>query len=376
MNISESRKYFPFLNNGMIYMNHAAVSPLSTPVVEEVEKYLHLKSRSEIENYKDYLKLMAETKAELGELINCKPERIAFVDNTSNGLNILAQGLDWRTGDRIILNDLEFPSNVYPFLNLKKYGVEIDFVKSEDGAVKLEDIERVVTENTRLLSISYVQFLTGYRADLDRIGDLCRDRRIIFCVDSIQGLGAVTLDVQKSKIDFLANGCQKWLMALEGLGFIYLSEELQERINPRYVGWTSVASSWNLLDYKLILKKNADRFQNGTMSAIGIVALNASLKFLKSFEYKRIENVILENAEYFINSISEIGINPILKNTDRQYLAGIISFKADNSQIIFETLLKENIVGAVREGIVRFSPHFYNTREEIDKTIYCLKNIQ
>jgi cysteine desulfurase/selenocysteine lyase len=209
MLIAESRKYFPYLNSGMIYMNHAAVSPLATPVVEAIDKFLYLKSYTEIENYKDYLKLIAETKYDIGELINCKPDRIAFVDNTSNGLNILAQGLDWKYADRIILNDLEFPSNVYPFLNLKTYGIEIDFVKSKNGVVFYEDIEKAVTEKTRLLSISYVQFLTGYRADLERIGELCRRKGIIFCVDSIQGLGAVALDVQKCKIDFVANGCQK-----------------------------------------------------------------------------------------------------------------------------------------------------------------------
>lgn len=376
MLISESRKYFPFLSSGMIYMNHAAISPLPAPVVEAINEFLYLKSRTEIENYNDYLQLISDTKTEIGELINCNPERIAFVDNTSNGLNILAQGLDWKSGDRIILNDLEFPSNVYPFLNLKSYGVEIDFVKSTNGAVLYEDIEKTITAKTKLISISYVQFLTGYRADLERIGELCRLKGIIFCVDSIQGLGAMMLDVKKCKIDFLANGCHKWLMSLEGLGLIYLSEELQERINQKYVGWTSVTSAWNLLDYKLILKNNADRFQNGTMSAIGITALHSSLKFLSSFGYNEIEKVILNNTGYFLGSLSEIGIVPILKVADRKNLSGIISFKSDKSQIIFDTLSKENIIGAIREGIVRFSPHFYNTREEIDKTIYYLKNIQ
>lgn len=375
MLISEYRKHFPFLSSGMIYMNHAATSPLPAPVVEAINKFLYLKSQTEIENYNEYLQLIGETKTLIGELINCDPGRIAFVDNTSNGLNILPQGLDWKYGDRIILNDLEFPSNVYPFLNLKSYGVEIDFVKSKNGAVLYEDIEKAITTKTKLISISYVQFLTGYRADLERIGELCRLKGIIFCVDSIQGLGAVKLDIEKCKIDFLANGCQKWLMSLEGIGFIYLSEELQGKINQKYVGWTSVASAWNLLDYKLILKNNADRFQNGTMSAIGITALHSSLKFLRSIGYNEIENVILNNTQYFLKSLSEIGIVPILKNADRKSLSGIVSFKSDKSQIIFETLLKENIVGAVREGIIRFSPHFYNTKSEIEKVIDLLKKI-
>jgi cysteine desulfurase / selenocysteine lyase len=375
MNISESGKYFPYLKSGMIYMNHAAISPLSLPVVEQINKYIYVRSETEIENFQEFLNLVSETKFLISELINCTPGRIAFVDNTSNGLNILAQGLDWKESDRIILNDIEFPSNIYPFLNLKSYGVEIDFIKSKNGKILYEDIEASITSRTKLLSISQVQFLTGYRSDLERIGELCKKHGIIFCVDSIQGLGAINLDVEKCKIDFLSNGSQKWLMALEGLGFIYLSEQIQKRITQKYVGWTSVGEAWKLLDYKLEFKNNADRFQNGTMSSIGIVALYASLKFLQSFGFSEIENTILNNSEYFINKLQGIGIEPILKNTGRQNLSGIVSFKSEKAQEIFELLLKENITAAVREGIIRFSPHFYNTKEEIDKVISCLKEI-
>ena len=355
-------------------MNHAAISPLPLPVVEQINKYIHIRSEMEIENFQEFLKLVSDTKYSIGELINSTPDRIAFVDNTSNGLNILAQGLDWKPGDRIILNDIEFPSNIYPFLNVKSYGVEIDIVKSENGKVLVKDIEASITPRTKLLSISQVQFLSGYQADLERIGELCKQRGIIFCVDSIQSLGAINLDVKKCNVDFLSNGSQKWLMALEGLGFIYLTEKLQKRINPKYVGWTSVTEAWKLLDYKLEFKNNADRYQNGTMSSIGIVALNASLKFLKSFGYLEIENTIIDNSEYFLNSLQEIGIEPILKNVGRSNLSGIISFKSAKAQEIFELLLKENVTAAVREGIIRFSPHFYNTKEEIDKVISCLKN--
>jgi cysteine desulfurase / selenocysteine lyase len=375
MNISKSRNYFPYLNTGMIYMNHAAISPLSFPVVQEINKYVHLRSETEIENFQEFLNLVSETKYLVGELINCPSDRIAFVDNTSNGLNILAQGLDWKPGDRIILNDIEFPSNIYPFLNLKSYGVEIDFVKSKNGKVLFEDIEALITPQTKLLSISQVQFLTGYQADIESIGELCRKHGIIFCVDSIQALGAITLDVKKCKVDFLSNGTQKWLMALEGLGFIYLTEQLQEKIKQKYAGWTSVADAWKLLDYKLVFKNSADRFQNGTLSSVGIVALNASLKFLKSFGYKEIEIKIINNSEYFLKALLEIGLEPILKNTERKNLSGIISFKSEKAQEIFQMLLNRNITAAVREGIIRFSPHFYNSKEEIDKVIECLKEI-
>jgi cysteine desulfurase / selenocysteine lyase len=375
MEIAEARNFYPYLNSGRIYMNHAAVSPLSTPVVEKLDDLIYERSTTLIEDFSAYLKLVSDTKSKIGELINADPDRIAFVENTSNGLNILAQGLDWKPGGRIILNDIEFPSNIYPFMNLKSYGVEIDFVKSDNGKVVFDDIEAAVTPDTMLISISSVQFLSGYRAALQRIGELCKSKNIIFCVDGIQSLGAIKMDVKKYNINFLSTGGQKWLMALQGLGFIFIDEELQERIKPKYVGWTSVANAWELLDYNLELRKTAERFQNGTVSALGIAALNASLSFFKNFGYDEIEKVILNNTIYFINSLNEIGVVPLLNGVDKDNLSGIVSFRSDKAQQIFSELEKENVVGAVREGIVRFSPHFYNNREEIDRVVNYLKNM-
>ncbi|MGE5399211.1 MAG: aminotransferase class V-fold PLP-dependent enzyme [Ignavibacteriales bacterium] len=375
MQISEARKYYPYLKSGRIYMNHAAISPLSTPIVKELDDYLYIRSETEIENYLEFQKVVIDTKNKLGEMINAKPDRLAFVDNTSNGLNILAQGLDLGTGDRIILNDIEFPSNIYPFLNLKTQGVEIDIIKSHDGIVSYEDIEAAVTGKTKLISISHVQFLSGYRADVEKIGEMCRSKGIVFCVDAIQSAGALEIDVEKMKIDFLASGTQKWMMGLQGLAFIFITQELQERVKPKYVGWTSVVDAWNLLDFNLTLRSSAERFQNGTVSAIGIAALHGSLNFMRQFGHDKIAQAILDNTEYFMNSLSESGIQPVLRGVERKYLSGIVSFRSEKAQEIFGRLLEMNITAAVREGIVRFSPHFYNTREEIDKVVSILKEI-
>ncbi|MGE5431569.1 MAG: aminotransferase class V-fold PLP-dependent enzyme [Syntrophomonadaceae bacterium] len=373
--ISEARKYYPYLETGRIYMNHAAISPLSEPVVKELDDYIYVRSRTEIENFPEYMKVMVDTKNKLGEMINCDSSRIAFMDNTSNALNLLAQGLAWKTGDRIILNDIEFPSNIYPFLNLKQQGVEVDIVKSHNGIVSFEDIERAITDKTKLVSISHVQFLSGYRADIEKIGELCRSKGIIFCVDAIQAAGALRIDVKKMNIDFLASGTQKWMMALQGLSFIFLTRELQEKINPRYVGWTSVIDAWNLLQYDLKLRSSAERFQNGTISAIGVIALHASIDFMRRFGHDRIEEAILGHTEYFMERLMENGIQPVLQNVERKNLSGIVSFSSTKAEELFGELQKRNITAAVREGIVRFSPHFYNTREEIDSVVSVLKEI-
>ena len=255
MEIELARENFPYLKYGMIYFNHASTGPLCRPVLDNIQKVLHEKSETNIDEYRGLLSIIVETKNDLATLINTKPERIAFVDNTSNGINVLATGIKLIKGDRIILNDLEFPANVYPFLNLKRFGVEVDFVKSHDGIVTAEDVIELITPKTKIISISQVQFLTGYRVDLEKIGKACKEKGIIFSVDAIQGLGAVRLDVEKDNIDFISAGSQKWLLGLQGLGFIYVSGKLQDMMQQVNIGWLSVADAWKLLHYDLTLKK-------------------------------------------------------------------------------------------------------------------------
>lgn len=375
MNVLNARDKFPYLKHGTIYFNHASMGPISTLVREKLNELLFEKSETEIDNYKKFLSTADETKSLLAKLINTSPDRIAFVDNTSNGVNILAQGIKWKRGDRILLNDLEFPANVYPFLNLISEGVEIDFVKSHDGIVSAEDIVESIKPATRLVSVSQVQFLTGYRIDLAAVGKVCREKGIIFSVDAIQGLGAVQLDVQKDCVDFISCGTQKWLLGLQGFAFIYLTEDLQNRIQQKYVGWTSVKQAWSLLDYNLQLKKSAESFQNGTINFLGVYALNTSLKFLNEFGFESIEKNVIENSLYLINEFEKIGITPYLKKCSKNNLAGIVSFKHKSSKNIFDLLSEKNIICSLREGMIRFSPHFYNVKEESDKIIEVLRNV-
>lgn len=373
MTVGQIRSLFPHLDTNQIYFNHAAIGPWSKPVLDRISEYSSQRSGLMVENFPFFLEKNASAKAKLGKLLGAKQDRLAWVDNVSNGLNILANGIDWHSGDRIILNDIEFPSNVYPFFNLERLGVEIDIVKSRSGIVDAEDIQKAVTPKTRLVSISLVQFLSGYRADINAIGELCKQKGIIFCVDAIQAAGVVEIDVAKSKIDFLCGGTQKWLMSSQGLSYIYLTEELQERITQRNVGWTSVNDSWNLLDYNLSLKSSAERFQNGTINVLGVCLFDASLDLFHGFGMNNVEKQILENSEYFIQQLVEVGVEPVLKKVEKKNRAGIVSFKHEKSNEIFEFLQSKRIYGAVRQGLLRFSPHFYNTKEEIDFVVKELK---
>jgi cysteine desulfurase/selenocysteine lyase len=258
---------------------------------------------------------------------------------------------------------------------LKRHGVEIDFVKNRNGIILLEDIEQALTPRTRLLSISHVQFLNGFKIDLEEVGDLCKTKGIIFSVDPIQSAGALQIDVKKANVDFISCGGHKWLMSPQGSAFIFLTEELQERIQQAYVGWTSVANPWNLLDYRLELQPTARRYENGTMNFMGICGMHAALSLLLEVGIETIEGRILELTDFLVAQLSDAQVY-LATPVHHEHRSGIVSFKSDKSQAVYDKLLSEKIELAVREGLVRFSPHFYNTEEEIDKAVEIIKGMQ
>ena len=366
MKCEEARKYFPYLKSGKKYFNHAAIGPLSSRVNKKLDEYLFQRTESIIENYFETEPTAKSAKNRLANMLSVDASSIAWSDSVSNSINVIAQGIKWKNGDQIILNDIEFPSNVYPFLNLKNQGVEVLFVQSENGIVDLPQIEKLVTSRTKLISISMVQFLTGYRADLKSIGEFCKKRDIIFCVDGIQGAGVVQINLGECNIDFFAGGTHKWLMSLQGLSYFYISENLSQRITQKFVGWTSVKDAWKLLDYELNFLENANKFQNGNSSRIGMIALDASLSLFEEIGYANIERQILDNSSYLINNLSNIGITPILENVNKNNIAGIVSFKNQNAEKIVKELKDKDISCTVREGMVRISPHFYNTKDDLD----------
>ena len=373
--IEKARSYFPHLKNGIIYFNHASTAPINTGAKKRIDEFVKERSEFANDDYWAFKAVADETKTMIGEMINCSEERIAFLDNTTNGIIWLAQGIDWNAGDRIILNDVEFPANVYPFLQLREKGVEIDFIKSTNGIVTAEEIIDAIQPRIKLISVSFIQFLSGYRVDLEKIGKVCKEKGIIFSVDAIQGLGAVRLDVGKYNIDFLASGTQKWLLGLQGLAFFYVRKELQDKLKSAPIGWLAVKDAWNLLDFNLTTKETAERFQPGTLNNLGIYAFNSSMKLFKEFGFDEIEEQVLSNSEYFIQELAKIGYESPLLSIQKEYLSGIVSFRSDNAQKIFDHLNQKKIVCSLREGYIRFAPHFYNTKQEIDLVVDTLKNI-
>ncbi len=364
-NESDYRSAFPYIRTGRIYLDHASTAPYSVHVLDRLQKQMEFRSRGRIEHFPDTLQLLEETRGMVASMINSAPERIAFVQNTSDGLNILAGGIPWKSGDRILLNDIEFPCNVYPFLNQRRHGVEIDFVKNRNHMIEIGDIEAAITPRTRLLSISWVQFLSGSMCNLAEIGALCRRHDIVFCVDAIQGIGSRRIDVVKEGVDFLSCGAQKWLLAPQGIAFVYLTAETQARIRQENAGWLGVKDSWDFLNYRLDFLDTAQRYEGATYNTLGLAGLHGALAFFEQVGWEEVERRVLENATHAFNLLRDRGAD-LITPADETQRAGIVSFRHDRSEELFQELTEQNIHVSERIGHIRLSPHFYNTTREID----------
>ena len=375
--LASARALFPHTTQGKIYLNHAGTSPLSTRVVDAMTRYLHERSIGRLDNYQVDVGMVAECRSFVQKLIKAEsPDRIAFQVNTSDAINIVASGIPWKSGDRVLLNDIEFPANVYPYLNLKNLGVEIDIIHSDNGRVTPEMIVGALTPRTRLLAVSAVQFLSGYRADLSAIGELCRRRGTIFAVDGIQAVGAVRLDVQQMKIDALAAGGQKWQMSPHGTGFLYLTEDLQSLIQQKYLGWLAVEDPWNFHNYNQALASPARRYEGGSLNMPSLWGMHASLATLLEFGIDAIESHILALTQILVDGFQQIDTIELYTPGSPHERAGIVTItlpaKVDQ-KAVFKMMLERNITAALRESKMRFSPHFYNSPEEMTTGVEVMR---
>lgn len=380
--LKAARELFPYTASGRIYLNHAGTSPLSTRVIRAMDQYLHERSVGILETYQGDLELVRKLRSSLSALINAEgPERISLQASTSDSINLVAAGLPWKSGDRILLNDLEFPANIYPYLNLKRFGVELDFIESRDGMVTPEMIEDALTPRTRLLALSAVQFLSGHRADLRAIGSLCRSRGVMFAVDAIQAVGATGIDVQHMQIDALSAGAQKWQMGPHGTGFLYITQELQSRIHQQYLGWLSVQDPWEFRNLEQPLAVSARRYEGGSLNFPGIHGYHASVATLLEFGLSAIEDHLLDLTTILFTQLAGLQQVKLITPENRSARAGIVTIQLpsgiDGNRFL-RKMEQEGITPALREGKIRFSPHFYNTPDEMERTAEatarCLQN--
>jgi len=377
--LQSARALFPHVATGRVYLNHAATSPLSTRVTDAIQQHLAKRSAGVVETYAEDIVTVDACRAIVSQLVHAEsPERVAFVCNTSDGLNVVSSGLPWRSGDRILLNDMEFPANVHPYYHLRSRGVELDILMADRQRVTPEMIERSIRPQTRVVALSAVQYLTGHRADLAAIGELCRKRGVWFVVDGIQAVGAVPIDVQAMKIDAMSAGAQKWQMSPHGSGFLYVTESLQAALQQKYVGWLSVADPWQFSRFDQPLATSAKRYEGGTLNFPSIIGMKAALETLLEVGIDRVESHVLALTARLREGIQAAGpLTPVTPEADRER-AGIVTFAASDSRDLAPVLAglqQRRIDASLREGKLRFSPHFYNSPAEIDTTIAAVREL-
>ncbi len=365
MTLAELRRNFPYLASGRIYLNHAATSPWSQTMEQGVLRFIDMRARGDIEIYPETMKTITEARGMAAGMIGCDTSRIAFSLNTSEGLNLLAAGLDWKTGDHIVLVDQEFPANIYPFLNLKRLGVETSFVPQRNGVVLLSDIESAMTPRTRLVAASWVQFLSGYVLDLAELKHLCERRGALLSIDAIQGVGAIGLDLKATPVDFLSAGVQKWQMGPQGVGIVYVSERVQDMLRQAVLGWLNVKDAWDFFNYSPDLLDDARRYESGTYNSIGITGYHGALRLFNEFGFDNVEARVRSNATWAWQRAMSMGFE-VITPEDPVHRAGIVTFRHDQADRLQKELQNRGITVSTRVGHLRVSPHFYNTTEEID----------
>lgn len=365
---------FPILRK-WDFFNHAGVTPLPRVAGDAIRAYAT--------HTEDAAYLSPSPYAEIDKLrhlaasiINAHSAEIAFIKNTSEGLSIVAAGIDWQFGDRIVTTNVEYPANIYPWMEqVRTRGCKVVMVGEETDAdgrqhVPVEKIlDAAADPKTRLVTLSHVEYASGQRHDLARIGQFCRDNGKLFCVDAIQSVGALPVDVEAMKIDFLAADGHKWMLGPEGAGIFYCRKELIERVRPVLIGWMNVVEAQKYGNYNYVLRHDAGRFECGTYNVPGLLSLKASLELLKSVRIGAVAHRLRELTDRLIEAVQKKGYQVISPREKWQW-SGIVSFTSPkhNHEQIVKTLRKEHHIEiATRENRLRASPHFYNTEEQIDR---------
>lgn len=369
---------FPILSQ-WLFLNHAGVCPLPRVAGEALRIYAQQAEAGAYLGatwYHDLEKLRQET----ASLINAHRDEIAFVKNTSEGISIVARGIEWQWGDRIVTTNVEYPANVYPWMDLvRTRAVKLAMVEEvSDNGVRRVPTEKILEAasnlRTRLVSLSHVQFASAQRMDLSAIGKFCREREILFCVDAIQTLGVLPVDVKEMNIDYLSADGHKWLLGPEGAGVFYCRRELLEHTRPLMLGWLNVVNAMEYGSYDYTLKSDAGRFECGTYNIPGLLGLYASMKLLQSIGVPAIMDRLKHLSDRLVRGLSNKGYS-VISPRSRDEWSGSVCFTSPvhNQAQIVSTLRKEHRIEiALRESRLRASPHFYNTEQEIDRFLSVL----
>ena len=369
---------FPWAPRGeSIYLNHASTGPIPTRARSAIAEFDA--RRAEPFRLPDTMlfETVRRSRELCARLIGARSTEIALMVNTTYGINVAARSLPLESGDVVVTSDREFPANIYPWMALESRGVRLERVPCVDGLPDEEGLLRALDgPGVKALTISWVGFSTGYRVDLARLGEACRERGIWFVVDAIQGVGAAAIDVSSLPIDILACGGQKWLLSPWGSGFIYVRPGLVERLEPEAVGWLGVAAAEDfsrLTDYDLTWLPDARRFEVFTLPFQDFAGMNASLELFLEVGMPAIEARVASLAGIVVEWAKGRPDAKLVTPADPARRAGVVSVRPRDVEAAAERLRKAKVSFSVREGAIRLSPHFYNTAAEVETALAAIE---
>jgi len=383
IDVASLRRQMP-VTEDLVYLNHAAIGPLTAAAAERVGSLARTVAQSGDRHWPERNDGVEAVRVQAAELLGAhNAHEVAFTGNTSEALSALAWGLDWRAGDSIVGAAHEFPSNVYPWLSLALQGVEYRVVPERDGRVTAEDLLAAADERTRMIAVSWVQYASGYRLDLARLAAGCRERDILLVVDAIQGVGALALDAAGLGLDAVALASHKWLLGPEGVGLLYVADRVAERFRSVRQGWRSVAGKFEWGEIDPTPAEGALRFEAGTLNVYGIHALGASLELLQSAggqsggeaAKQAVEARVLALADRVAAGLERLGFELAVPRED--LAAGIVAgaHPERTAEELSDALAERGIITSFRAGRLRLSPHVYNTEDEVDQMLDALASM-
>jgi len=364
---------FP-IRRRMTFLNHAGVAPVSGPAARALEAYArHASEAAYVQS--GWHRRARDVKGLAARMIGAPgPETIAYIPNTSTGLALVAGGIDWQPGDHVVITGVEYPANRYPWEDLRRHGVRMTEVPGQpDGRIDPEDVCEAITDRTRVVSISHVQYASGHRIDLAPVSRLVHQAGGWLCVDAIQSVGAMPVDVQALGIDFLAADGHKWMLGPEGCGFFYAHPERLEALHPAVVGWMNMVDAHDFGNYRFAFQSDARRFEPGSYNIPGILALGASLELLLEVGLETVWSRIEALTARLAEGLAERGYRVRSPRAVEAERSGIVVFEPPTGgpepARLASALEEAGIVIVVRGGRLRASPHFYNTPEQIDRLL-------
>jgi selenocysteine lyase/cysteine desulfurase len=368
------RALFPVTKRA-VYFNHAAVSAPPIPTINAVQSQLADVAENGSVNFRKWIAVKENTRRLVAGMLGARPEQVAFVRNTSDGLSTVANGLDWKAGDNLVTFRREFPANVYPWLRVRDaFGVEVRWCEERNGRIDLNELIGLIDSKTRLVAISQIQYASGFRADLERLGRAARAHDALLVVDTIQALGVVPINVELELVDVAAAACHKWLLTPEGVGLLYLSERARERIQPSLVGWTSVPNPEDYDNFEQGWNKGTLAWETGTLPISLIHGLEASLNLLIEVGTSQIHTHLEMLTDYLCERLRE-GPYQIVSSRrpgEKSQIVCIQHTGSLTSMDLYALLKQRNIITAPRGDRLRISPHLYNTLEEIEELVKAL----